>query len=195
MSSKIYIYVNGILTWPGDARNWNGRAVTWTHTMTDHKAEKIEYYVGPISRAFGQKKRAEKLARTLEFYQGWDIVLVGHSNGCDVILDTLRAHPEIRVYELHLISAACETNFGRNGLNARPQLPVTVWIAQQDRAMKWAALKPARWLGYGIMGKVGAQNVADRDRVQVVIENFGHSDWFSEAELPTTMARILGDHN
>ena len=60
MPQRVTIYVNGILTFPGSSNNWNGRAVTWTHLNRDARAEKVEYFCGPIDRAFGQKERAQK---------------------------------------------------------------------------------------------------------------------------------------
>src|SRR5262245_26588298 len=87
---KIIIYVCGILTWPGKHRNWTGRAVTHTMTCQPYKAEKVEYFVGALSRPIGESYRARKLISTLRQYEGWEIHLVAHSNGCDVVVDTLR---------------------------------------------------------------------------------------------------------
>jgi hypothetical protein len=68
MTKKVFVYVNGILTMPGDANNWNRRAVTHTHLHTNARAESLEYLVGPLSRALGQKKRANKLLKKILWY-------------------------------------------------------------------------------------------------------------------------------
>jgi hypothetical protein len=187
----VYIWVNGILTFPGDSNNWNGKAATWINIHTPHKSEKIEYFVGPISRAFGQKKRSEKLARTMEFYKDWDIILGGHSNGCDVILDALNVMKPTNVKALHLISAACEADFERNGLNNLNINDVHVYIAGKDRALQLAASWVGHILGYGILGKIGPQNA--KMKVETFLKSeFDHTDWFSKENFEYTMERITG---
>ena len=56
--------------------------MTWTNTLPASRfgqairvrAEKVEYWAGPIDRVFGQLGRAEKLYHTLRQYDGWEIV-------------------------------------------------------------------------------------------------------------------------
>jgi hypothetical protein len=187
----VYIWVNGILTFPGDSNNWNGKAATWINIHTPHKSEKIEYFVGPISRAFGQKKRSEKLARTMSFYKDWDIVLGGHSNGCDVILDALNAMKPTNIKSLHLIAAACEADFERNGLNSLNINDVHVYIGGKDRALQLAASWVGHILGYGILGKIGPQNA--KMKVETILKSdFEHNDWFSKENFEYTMEKITG---
>lgn len=188
----VCLFVNGILTVPGHADNWTGRAVTWTHLHTPFKAEKIEYYTGPISRFFGDRARAYKLVRTLEFYlaEGWRIILVGHSNGCDVILDALTWLAWPRIHAVHLISAACEADFSRNGLNAAGSRigHLGVYIADRDWALVLADTLPARLLGYGVLGKNGPRNAtvaASPDRI--IHGDFGHGGWFVRPQFNHTM--------
>jgi len=193
MDKTVFIYVNGILNFPADSENWNGRAVTWTHLHTPHRAEKIEYYVGPISRALGQRKRARKLIRTLAFYDGWKIILVGHSNGCDVILDALSYMAWPKIHAVHLISAACEADFNSNGLNdAGDQIgSVHVWIAEWDFALKLADTYTGRFLGYGSLGRSGPLNYINAPAVKMG-KCFGHSEWFSWRNFHQTMSSITG---
>jgi len=186
--NKIFLYVNGILTWPGESKNWTGRAVTWSHIHSAFKAEKVEYYVGPISRVFGQQKRARKLRRTLEFYNGWDVTLVGHSNGCDVIRDTLEDMGWPLLAHLHLISAACDADFENNGFN-HLKCPVTVWRALKDQALRLVGNPLGRLLGYGVLGLSGPLNA--KIPVELVDRDFGHSDWFSDSETDPTMTKIV----
>jgi len=193
----VYILVNGILTFPGESDNWNGKGVTWIHLNTPHKAEKIEYFVGPISRVLGQKERSRKLIKTLTYYQGWDIVLVGHSNGCDVILDALAEMGCPRIEALHLISAACEADFDKNGLNFSVCFGwvglVRVYVAGKDWALKLADTVTGKVLGYGSLGKSGPVNLGKATPVETVTEpEFGHSDWFHDDHFAETM-RLLTD--
>jgi hypothetical protein len=200
----INVYVPGILTWPGDAHNWDGRAVTWTLTRCwpELAAEKVEYFCGPIGRAFGQKARAEKLYRTLMRYRngGWRINLVGHSNGCDVILTMLRDFPFwTSVGRVHLVCGAAEASFERNHLNAwltcgRVQ-EVIVYRAGLDRALALAHTLPGTLLGYGTLGLHGARDVAPEVAGRVkekVWLTYGHSDCWSDAVFDLTMQNFTG---
>lgn len=189
----VFILVNGILTFPGESDNWNGKGVTSIHLHTPHRAEKIEYFVGPFSRVLGQKERARKLIKTLSYYQGWDIVLVGHSNGCDVILDALVEMGWPRIEALHLISGACEADFNKNGLNANQgQIgQVYVYVAGKDWALRLADTFTGRLFGYGALGKSGPVN-AERWVVTVCEPEFGHPTWFDDDHFETTMRMLTG---
>jgi pimeloyl-ACP methyl ester carboxylesterase len=191
----IYIFVNGILTIPAHADNWTGRAVTWVQLNTSHKAEKVEYFTGIVSRWIGDGARARKLAKTIKFYlaKQWRIVLVGHSNGCDVILDALQLLAWPHIHGVHLISAACEADFGKNGLNAAGSRVghLSIYIAERDWALMLADTLPARLLGYGVLGKDGPKNStwkAEPDRV--VRRDFGHGGWFTEKQFDATMRLV-----
>jgi len=193
---RVYLYINGILTKPGKSENWNGKATTWTHLHTDDYAEKVEYYAGPISRAFGrgQMRRAEKLTRTIYHYvrSGWEVVLVGHSNGGNVIhnaIPMLTTKMRKAIKHVHLIAPASPADFEVNGLN-HLNAPVTVWRAGNDKALKMA--KAVGWLvGFGTLGLDGPRN----EKVPVKVLDFptwGHSTFFNDLELDRTMAEITG---
>lgn len=193
---SVCIYVCGILTAPGESSNWTGRAVTWTHLHSQHCAEKVEYFVGPVGRAFGQRNRAAKLVRTLSFYadRNWRIILVGHSNGCDVILDALRAMRPAppRIDALHFLSPACEENFRVNGLNdlADRIHSVSVWIAEGDVPLLLANSWAGRLVGFGGLGRVGPVEATCRPKVYR--GPGGHSHWFAPGEFDRTMRRLTG---
>lgn len=199
---QAFHFINGILNFPGSSANWNGKAVTYTHINTSAKAEKIEYFCGVISRVLGQKERALKLSRTLSFYAGWENHLVGHSNGCDVILDMLRDYPNFpNLKHVHLVCAACDADFEKNGLNALLKSKrieaVTVYVAGKDRALALAHTWPGFLLGYGTLGLHGAYNVATEvlDRVKIVWgapwSDYGHSDCWAENNFDETMGNFL----
>jgi hypothetical protein len=196
---RIFHLVNGIDTFPGCSENWNGRGVTWLHTNTEARAEKIEYFCGPIDRAFGQKDRAEKLYRTMSFYkEGWENVLVGHSNGADVIVDmfeNFNGWPNVS--QLHLVCAACDADFESNHLNAWLRSGrvgrVSVYTGNRDWALRLAGNPLGRFLGYGALGLHGPLKVAPdvAERVTWVIwPDYGHSDCWHDANFDKTMGLL-----
>lgn len=195
---RLQIYVNGILNLPGASLNWTGRAVTWTHSRQICMAEKVEYFCGPIGRAFGQRDRSEKFARTLSFYGSeWQKFVCAHSNGADVVLRGLASHQWPRIECLHLVSAACEAHFDRNGLNEALLTNrighVVIYVAAQDRALRLAKLWPGRWLGYGTLGLHGPLKVNPMVKNQVTtfrMPSFGHSTWFDDLVFEETMQHL-----
>lgn len=199
MRERIYIFVNGILNIPGDAKDWNARAVTFTHLGYPAKAEKVEYFCGPIGRAFGQNRRARKVATLLDRYKGqFDIVLVGHSNGCDVILDALKMAGWPEILQLHLFSGACEADFQKNGLNdacdANKIKRIFVYVAGKDIWLQIAHTIPGKILGYGTLGLHGPLNesiaAALRTRLNKQL-SFGHSSWWNWNQFKRSMGWIL----
>ena len=199
MSRSVAIFVNGILTFPGNTRDWNYRAVVWTQVKKDGHAQAVEYFCGPIGRAFGQRKRAAKIGELLLAYQGWDITLVGHSNGCDVILTALNSaliYPTIKA--VHFVSAACQADFNRNGLNDALENgnigKVCVYRGGKDWALKVASGIVGRCLGYGVLGLTGALSVAPAvsDRVgEILWPEFGHGDCFQPEHFEQTMKHFF----
>lgn len=198
MTTRVNIYVPGIMTLPGAARNWSGRAVTFTHRTTggDIVAEKVEYFTTPLTRPLRDGSRARKLARTIEFYRDWAIRLIGHSNGCDVILDALKLLKwSVPVEQLHLVCAACEADFGKNGLNGALQSgavgEVFTYVAEQDKALRWARTVPGRLLGFGTLGIKGPQNVdpaVEHLSYLTIWHTFGHSDCWRDENFEQTCA-------
>lgn len=200
----VYIVVNGILTNPGDARAWTDRAVTFLHSAdsVDVQAEKFEYFASALTRRFKQQRHADDLAALIRNYNGREIHLVGHSNGCDLILRALSiTHTSIA--SIHLIAGACDEDFDRNGLNedlACGQLQhVHVYTSPDDCVLKYAG-RASRllfgWLGlgYGLLGLVGPKFVTRAERVwRYDRPGFGHSTWFAEENFANTFNLIL--HN
>jgi pimeloyl-ACP methyl ester carboxylesterase len=192
----IYLFVNGIATWPGNFTNWNKRAVTFTHTQTENYAEAFEYFCTPLTRPFREDQRARHFARAVKEYArlGWKIICVGHSNGCAVILDGLERAGWPRVESIHLVCGACESDFWLNGLNValdRDRLgSVFVYMAEQDWALPLAHTIPGKLLGYGTLGLRGAERVYARvaGRVhQLYWPSYGHSTCWLPNHFKSTM--------
>ncbi len=199
---RIYIYVNGILTKPGESENWTGRAVTRTMLDTEHRAEKVEYMSYPtFSRLMGQRDRVKKLARTISYYvdHGYELVLAGHSNGGGVVVEAMRYLEWPKVLEVHLLSPASERDFHRNGLRLAQDRgrigKVFVYVAGKDTWLKIASLFVGRLFGYGTLGRDGPKNHCTDHTVVVHRRDWGHSDWWTEQNFPWTMRRVLGTNN
>ena len=198
----VYIFINGIRAFPGDSRGWTDRAVTWTHLNTAHRAEKFEYFTTATFRRLYLNWWAAELAHLVVRYRraNHKVVLVGHSNGCEVIVRALSKIHD-RVEEVHLISPACDSDFCRTELNCRMHDErlgrICVYRGGSDWAMTCAKITsiPLRLLGlgYGYLGLTGPIGVAQacRDRVEELVEpDFGHSTWFNEEAFDRTMQLV-----
>jgi pimeloyl-ACP methyl ester carboxylesterase len=202
---QIIFFVNGIATWPGDSKNWNKRAVTWTHLNTsDLRGQLDEYFTTALTVWVHAKDRAENFAELLQQFDGWDIIIVAHSNGCHVALDALRIAHSVKVRKLHLVAGACDGNFARNGLNwmlKKGQVgSVAVYRGGKDWAMRLCSTLGGKalfgiYLGDKPLGLGEPQNVdqfIETDRVKEVFEPaFGHSTWWSPKYFDASMRLIL----
>ena len=198
---RVYIYVHGILSNAADSRVWDHRAVTWTNKFTRHKGDNLPYICGPITRAFHQQARIDNLVLLLREYEGCELVLAAHSNGCAIVLKALADADYPRIRHLHLFNAACQADFQANGLNGALRRgaigQVSVYMAGQDRALRLVSwFRLARLLGYGTLGLVGPQNVAPEARRLTtdvktgVWKGYGHSSCWSVYNFDDTMGLI-----
>ena len=215
MKGTVLILVNGILTWPGDAKNWNKRGVTYINTGFYEMgicADLCEYFCGPVGRAVWQRRREEKLADLIEQYlrHDMDISIGAHSNGGDISIGALECLGWPRIRSLHLFSAATEADFRHNGLNraieCRRVKNIYVYVAGCDT---WLGL--ARWpvgelLGYdgqwhwdnlcslqGALGYNGPRNVSIAAAPAVHLHRepkFGHSEWWAGRNFVISMRQM-----
>ena len=166
--TKFYLFINGILTVPDGRTGWVDRAVTWTESHYGQLAEKYEYFSGALTRRLFQGTRVRECAELLENYRGLDLVLVGHSNGADIACRLLQT-TTFRFAEVHLIAAAADADFEKNGLNDALLTGrlgrVALYGSHHDGALRLAQLSEALsflGLGYGALGRTGPKNVDDR---------------------------------
>lgn len=192
---SLYIFVNGILNFPGRSSNWTGRAVT--HMMSEHGifAEKVEYFTfATFHRMMGQRKRALKLARTMSFYQNHQIHLVAHSNGADVVFDALHYLNWPRVETVQLFSPACENDFQKLGVRTAQIAgsigKVKVFIGEKDSPLALASSFAGRWFGYGSLGRIGPVNHVEDQTEVITRPDWGHSDWWLDQNFRWTMKQI-----
>lgn len=213
----VWVFVNGILTFPGKSQGWTDRAVTWLQCRYKHKAEKWEYLAGPFTRRLRQQSRARKIATLMAYYQehGIDVILVGHSNGCDLIARVLSLrgvkpwYYRNPVRSAHLFAAAADWGDYRAALDAGHLQRLHLYGSDNDRALKLARL--SRWsfgwlgLGYGSLGLQTAEvEYEDRNHrhhlrlgprvFDHANDSFGHSTWFTRgARFEATMRALV--HN
>lgn len=196
--NKLFVFINGIYNFPGDIRNWVGRAVTYVNSKTPHKAEKIEYFSSIITRALQNKKRAHKLYKTLSYYRNWEINLISHSNGADVIIDCLNMYKDWpNINNIHLVAPACERDFNKNNLNELLSYSRVnscyIYLCGEDRPIKFTSNILGKILGYGNLGKYGPKNIDNSIiyRVKIIKDSpwdkYGHSDCFESENFEKTM--------
>lgn len=202
MSQIYYVFLNGIMTNPGDVSAWTDKAEAWveTHCMRSH-ATRLEYATDVVFRRMHQEARVDDLESIVKRLDGQKIVLVGHSNGCDIIERFIKRKNHV-VEEIHLIAAASEADFEKNGINNAMKLgfikSVHIYWSKKD-----SALKKAKWsstllswigLGYGYLGLVGPKKVDPlvESRVKATERCLEHSEWFSEERFNETMRMVTG---
>jgi predicted alpha/beta hydrolase family esterase len=196
---KMFIFVNGILSCPEDVQGWTDRAESWIETNTEYKATKMEYFTDVVFRRLHQEDRVNNLKTLCERYHDHKIILVGHSNGCDIILRLIQRNL-FDFHAIHLIAGACEKDFDLNKVNNCLRDgsvgKACVYWSKYDRALKKAKLSTRLFgwlgLGYGYLGLVGPVNVDDdvSGHVESVERRFDHSQWFSPKNFDELMNKI-----
>ena len=183
-----YLIVNGIRAETNDLRAWNFRAADSINgSPTADRASTYHYEVDWWNKWLLQRRHVPRLAERIGELNatGRDVVLVGHSNGAELICAALRRYPRLRAVAVHLIAGACDRSFERSGLNAAllggAVGRVYVHFNPGDRALRLANYS----FTYGDLGRhdpreAGAQ-VDERVRERVIaIERLGvgHSGYF-----------------
>jgi pimeloyl-ACP methyl ester carboxylesterase len=202
MTRTIKFFVNGIATLPGSAKNWNARAVSWTHLNTDDRGQMDEYFTTALTVWLHEKERAWTFLSLLRQFSGWDIIIVAHSNGCHVTVDALNLGPDIKVKALHLVAGAVDGNFERNGLNSMLRQSrvgsVKVYRGGKDVAMRLCSTLAGKAL-FGVyagdqpLGLTGSREVDPqvKERVADYLQpNFGHSTWWQPEYFDSTMMQF-----
>lgn len=186
-----YIFVPGVLNYPGSAREWTDQAVTWIHRrMTCEAAEKFEYLALPFSRKLLARHRAQALADLIDQYplDLFSLVLAGHSNGCDVIRLALAVSKRPANW-VHFFSPAVPAAPAEHRLKALVRAGrigfLNLYLAGRDGVLGRAHLG-------GLPAEAVRRQFADEPHTKVFSEDFGHSGWFSKENFETTMRRVGG---
>lgn len=200
-----FIAINGIRFRPGTARGWPERFCDWITCRTPDGivADRREYYTSALTRFIGQRKRTDELARKVSMRKqaGYRVVLVGHSNGCDVTARLLR-DIGADIAACHLFApAALEEDFDAaliEGTVGR----IHIYGSMNDKALQWGRVTRTLtgWanLGYGSLGLRGGEFAAQHpDRVKDHSNHSftgfaGHSAWWQEgSQFDRTMRLII----
>ncbi|HEX2862167.1 MAG TPA: hypothetical protein VHN79_11030 [Lacunisphaera sp.] len=197
---RVFICVNGILTLPDESEGWTDRAVTWLHTHTDFRAEKFEYACGAITRRLRQQWRAQAIAKMCAYYfsAGYEVSLVGHSNGCDLIARVL-ALVAGHIRSVHLFAAAADWQPFSLALHLNRVARVHLYVSDADRALLFAGLSRnlLGWLGlgYGDLGRTVPAAALRHPKARVNRnDTYGHSSWFERGTRFEATMNLLISH-
>lgn len=197
----VFLAINGIRFRPGTARGWPERMCDWINCrMPDGViADRREYYTTAVTRFIGQRKRTDELARKVSKlrHAGYRLVLVGHSNGCDVTGRLLR---DLGIYvdACHLFAPAAMEEDYEDALINEMVGRIHIYGSMNDKALQWGSVTRALFgwlgLGYGSLGLRGGDFAAKYpDRVKDHSNHsFGHSSWWDEgANFERSMRLII----
>lgn len=191
MTKTAYIFVPGVLSYPGSARNWTDRAVTWIHQrQTCECAEKFEYMALPASRNFLAARRASELASLINRYpiESFSLVLAGHSFGCELIRRALLIADRPANF-VHLFAPACSSEPRRHRLKGLVTAGtvgfLSLYISTRDRVLT------GHFLG-GIPPDIVRAQFSDEHHTTVTHRSFGHSGWFTAAHFEQSMRAVAG---
>lgn len=192
MNRTAYIVVPGVNNWPGSSSAWTDSAVTWFHlNRPTDCAEKFEYLALPISRRILAERRAVQLAALMDRYplETFDLVLAGHSNGCDIIARAL-ALSKRPANIVHLFSPAVSADPRRHRL---PRMLLDgrigflhIYLAGRDRVLA------ERFLG-GVDPDGVREQFSEEHHTTIHAEpSFGHGTWWRPANFERSMNLIVG---
>lgn len=198
----LWICINGIRTNPSAQDAWTDEMTSAINVRTPDgvKAEKFEYYCSALLRRWGQAKRATALAQRIALYRsvGYRIVLVGHSNGCDLIARVLLSGT--KADSVHLIAPAANDDDFATAIAAGAVRRIHIYGSKRDEALVLASVSQRLvgilGLGYGSLGLRGPEfaraypaHVRDHSN-----DAYGHSTWFRpRANLEHTLSLVLAN--
>jgi predicted alpha/beta hydrolase family esterase len=198
-----YIIVPGINTSTKNNFDWFVRLTEDLMRVGSGCPVAIEYRytTGAIFRRLSQGKRAKEIKNLIEKWsENFNVVLIGHSNGCDLIQRALKI-TQAKVKNVHAFAGAAEDNIQKTGfydaLNSGRLEKLFVYHSKTDKALGLAARASRIFsflgLGYGTLGLHGAVNVPNtlKDKVfNFSFDGYGHGTYFKE-EYTKTLATIL----
>ena len=188
----VFIAINGILTNPGESEGWTDRFVTWVNTRLPDGvvAEKFEYATDALFRRVKQRERADAIAKKVGYYRRalYRVVLVGHSNGCDLIARVMESSGQ-DIDACHLFAPAAEDEDFAQAIREGLVHRIHIYGSKNDKALRFAqATKPLiSWLGlgYGSLGLRGKEFAAQFQHTVKDHSNdcYGHSTWFQRGAI------------
>jgi len=189
MNRTAFMFINGILTDPRKPDAWTDEAVDWCNRKLPDGVVGVsyEYNATPLLRRLGQSKRAQHIAAKASAYRrsGYRVVLVGHSNGCDLIGRVIGGM-SAEVSSVHLIAPAADEADFETALEFASVNRIHIYGSPNDKALRFAAFS-RRWFGLGLVGlgygSLGLRGQEFAAKHPAVVQDhsradFGHSDWF-----------------
>lgn len=188
----LYIVIPGIYTSTQKHFDWYVRLAEDIMRRGEGFPVALEYRYNTCAffRRMQQHKRAQEIANIIESWDGFNIVLIGHSNGVDLIQRALSI-AKSKVDKVFAFGAATYSDlqitgfykaFKEGRLNN-----LFVYASKKDAALKYAAnlsnLFSFLGLGYGLLGYYGANNIPEtfKNKVENIFKNdFRHNDYFSK---------------
>jgi len=204
----IVFLVRGIAGEPSDFCEWEQSAADWVNVHTPFKARAISYKTSFLTVWFRRRWRSRRFSYILRQYttQGWRVVIIAHSEGTVVALDSMRLAGWPHVEAVHLVCGACDSDFHRNGLNFALRIgaigQLHCCMAGEDHAMWYEDLILGKLL-FGIpersrpLGLNGPRNISPDVMLKVAEhreppwDNYGHSTCFEKRNFPGTIRTML----
>lgn len=191
MTRNVYVFVPGVLSYPGSARNWTDRAVTWIHRRaTCEVAEKFEYMALPATRNLLAARRATELAALIDRYpiEDFSLVLAGHSFGCELIRLALQQSKRPANF-VHLFAPAVPADPRRHRLKALVVAGkigfLNLYLSSKDKVLT------GHFIG-GVAPDAVRAHFADEHHTAVHFRPFGHCGWFNAANFEGSMRAVAG---
>ncbi len=193
---RYYVLLPGVRSDPRDWANWAPRMATEINLLTSAKADEFRYMAFALTPKARQEERAEYVRSLAQraYSAGYDVVLVGHSNGCEVIRQALEGLPPI-VHSVHLIAGATEADMELAGWNRFLRKGIVghlfIYKGTRDRVLQWIAAAGA-FLGYGRLGWLGPKNIApdQAHKITVIERPYEHCEWFEGFAFAQTREAI-----
>lgn len=184
MQRTSIILVNGILTDPRRDNAWTDFSVDWLNNNVRDPVVTTgyEYNADVVFGPWKNMSRSERIVERIKEYtrHGDRVILIGHSNGCDIIARVLH---QVEVDEVHLISPATDEKTLELGIVLGNVDRVHIYGSTRDRALGWGArLSRILTLGLGGYGSLGLRGPALEAMLSGVVfdhsnNSFGHSTW------------------
>ena len=203
----VIIAINGIRT-ANDPDAWPRHFDQWVDTNMDDGivAERFEYTCSASLRFWGQRKRVDQLLLEINRYKNderfdTDIVLVGHSNGCDIVQRILNLG--IHVREIHLFSPAAHAEDFARAIESHTFKRMFIYGSSHDEWLTVARdsrliAKAVSFviglfrfppIGYGWLGLEGAEFASKYPGIvkDCSINSYLHGTWFDDNKFEGTM--------
>lgn len=202
MNKRYYFGINGIMNDPSSLYGCTDVWEDWIEENTEFQAGKFEYQCGPLlTKDLYQNARVENVRIKLNRISS-DLYMIGHSNGCDIIQRYVGSSAR-KIKELHLVAAASEADFRKNGYNAALKENrvdyIHVYYSKNDKTLegrfnsKLNSLLRKVGMGYGTLGYTGPKYIDPLYRDRVILHEWDckHSEYYNADNLTKLMNTIV----